>query len=209
MHRSLALVFLGTMLGLNLPNLHGQTLPGGRDFSLPRAEVSLAYSPTDTNAPPGHCGCFFMNGLSAEGNFRTYRAYTTVVDVTAAHTGQIQSTGQPFSMLMATGGMRLNFRFGQQRQDGFDAYYRYKPFVQGLAGFAHGFDSAFPDKAGFIQPTANSFAFLVGAGVDIKYRRHLSFRAIQADYGYTRLPNLSGNDQNLFRLSTGITIHIK
>jgi outer membrane immunogenic protein len=209
MHRSLALLFLGTMLGFKPPSLHGQTLPGGRDFSLPRAEVSLAYSPTEANAPPGGCGCFFMNGLSAEGNFRTYRAYTTVVDVTAAHTGQIQNTGQPFSMLMVTAGMRLNFRFGHQRQDGFDTFYRYKPFVQGLAGFAHGFDSAFPDKAGFIQPTANSFAFLVGAGLDVKYRKHLSFRAIQADYGYTRLPNLAGNDQNLFRISTGITIHLK
>jgi outer membrane immunogenic protein len=209
MHRSLALLFLGTILGFNLPSLHGQTLPGGRDFSLPRAEVSLAYSPTEANAPPGGCGCFFMNGLSAEGNFRTYRAYTTVVDVTAAHTGQIQNTGQPFSLLMATGGMRLNFRFGHQRQDGFDTFYRYKPFVQGLAGFARGFDSAFPDKAGFVQPTANSFAFLVGAGLDVKYRKHLSFRAIQADYGYTRLPNLAGNDQNLFRISTGITIHLK
>ena len=209
MHRSLALLFLGTMLGFNLPHLHGQTLPGGRDFSLPRAEVSLAYSPTEANAPPGYCNCFFMNGLSAEGNFRTYRAYTTVVDVTATHTGQIQNTGQPFSMLMFTGGMRLNFRFGQQRQDGYDRYYRYKPFVQGLAGLAHGFDSAFPDKAGFIQPTANSFALLVGVGLDIKYRRHLSFRAIQADYGYTRLPNLAGNDQNLLRISTGITIHLK
>jgi hypothetical protein len=209
MHRSLALVFLGTMLGFNLPHLHGQTLPGGRDFSLPRAEVSLAYSPTEANAPPGYCHCFFMNGLSAEGNFRTYRAYTTVVDVTATHTGQIQNTGQPFSMLMVTGGERLNFRFGHQRENGYDSFYRYKPFVQGLAGFAHGFDSAFPDKAGFIQPTANSFAFLVGAGLDIKYRKHLSFRAIQADYGYTRLPNLAGNDQNLFRISTGITIHLK
>ena len=41
----------------------------------------------------------------------------------------------------------------------------------------------------------------------MKYRRHLSFRAIQADYGYTRLPNLAGNDQNLLRISSGITIH--
>jgi hypothetical protein len=209
MYRHLALLFLGTMLGFILPNLHGQTLPGGRDFSLPRAEVSLAYSAVEANAPPGYCNCFFMNGLSAEGNFRTYRAYTTVIDVTAAHTGQIQNTGQPFSMLMFTGGERLNFRFGQQRQDGFDHIYRYKPFVQGLVGFAHGFDSAFPDKAGFIQPTANSIALLVGVGLDVKYRRHLSFRAIQADYGYTRLPNLAGNDQNLLRISTGVTIHLR
>jgi len=208
MHRSLVVLFMATMLGLHAPSLRAQSLPGGRDFSLPRAEVSLAYSPTEANAGPGHCGCFFMNGASAEGNFRTYRGYTTVIDVTAAHTGQVNNTGQPFSLLMVTAGMRLNFRFGHQRQDGFDTYHRIKPFAQGLVGFAHGFDSAFPSKTGFIEPTANSIALLAGVGLDVKYRKHLSFRAIQADYGYTRLPNLAGNDQNLLRISSGITIHL-
>jgi hypothetical protein len=132
-----------------------------------------------------------------------------VVDVTAAHTGQIQNTGQPFSLLMVTGGMRLNFRFGHQRTDGWDTYHRIKPFAQGLVGFAHGFDSAFPQKSGFIDSSANSIALLVGVGLDVKYRKHLSFRAIQADYGYTRLPNLAGNDQNLLRISSGITIHLR
>ncbi len=209
MHRSLVLAFMATMLGLSAPSLHGQVAPGGRDFSLPRAEVSLSYSPIESNSGPGQCGCFFMNGASAEGNFRAYRGYTAVVDVTAAHTGQINNTGQPFSLLMATGGIRLNFRFGRQRTDGWDSFHNFKPFVQGLAGFAHGFDSAFPDKAGFIQSSANSLALLAGIGVDYKYRRHLSFRLIQADYGYTRLPNLAGNDQNLLRISSGITIHFK
>jgi outer membrane immunogenic protein len=204
----MALPLMATMLLVSASSLHGQVVAAGRDFSLPRAEVSLAYSPTEVNAPPAQCGCFFMNGASAEGNFRTYRAYTTVVDVTATHVGNIHNTGQPFSMLMVTGGTRLNFRFGHPGEDGVDYIYRYKPFVQGLVGFAHGFDSAFPDKAGFIQPSASSFALLVGIGLDVKYRRHLSFRAIQADYGYTRLPNLVGNDQNLLRISSGITIHL-
>lgn len=210
MYRSLALLFVGTMLGLSASSLHGQVVPGGRDFSLPRAEVSFAYSPTEVNAPPGQCGCFFMNGVSAEGNFRTYRAYTTVVDVTATHAGNVHNTGEPFSMLMVTGGMRINFRMGHQRTDGWDTYHRIKPFAQGLVGFAHGFDGAFPNKStGFIEPSANSMAILVGIGLDVKYRKHLSFRAIQADYGYTRLPNLAGNDQNLLRISSGITIHFK
>ena len=67
----------------------------------------------------------------------------------------------------------------------------------------------FPTKSGFIESSANSVAVLAGIGVDYKYRRHLSFRMIQADYGYTRLPNLAGNDQNLLRISTGITIHLE
>jgi outer membrane immunogenic protein len=204
MYRSVALLILGTVASLGASRLQAQvTTPAGRDFALPRVEVSFAYSPTEVNAPPGNCGCFFMNGVSAEGNFRTYRAFTTVVDVTATHTGQILNTGQPFSMIMATGGIRMNYRIGGER------FYYFKPFVQVLGGMAHGFNSAFPDKAGFIQPTANSIALLAGIGLDYKYRRHLSFRVIQADYGYTRLPNLAGNDQNLLRISTGITIHLK
>jgi hypothetical protein len=102
MLRSVALGVMATILGLSAPALHGQNAPGGRDFSLPRAEVSLAYSATEANAGPGQCGCFFMNGASAEGNFRTWRGYTTVVDVTAAHTGEIHNTGQPFSLIMVT-----------------------------------------------------------------------------------------------------------
>jgi outer membrane immunogenic protein len=197
-----AICAFGACMGLATTGLRAQvTTPAGRDFALPRAEFSLAYSPTEVNAPPGKCGCFFMNGLSAEGNFRAYRGFTAVVDATAAHAGDIQKTGVPSSMIMVTGGTRLNFRVGNDR------FYYFKPFAQGLVGVAHGFRGAFPDKQGFIQPTANSLALLVGIGVDYKYRRHLSFRVIQADYGYTRLPNASGNDQNLLRISAGVTYH--
>jgi outer membrane immunogenic protein len=202
MYRTLAWLLLGSIVGLGGTRLHAQvTTPAGRDFGLPRVEFSLAYSPTEANAPPGQCGCFFMNGVSLEGNFRTYRAFSTVVDVTATHTGQIHNTGQPFSLAMITAGPRLNYRIGGDR------FYYFKPFAQVLVGAAHGFDSAFPDKAGFIQSSASSIALLAGIGIDYKYRRHLSFRLIQADYGYTRLPNLAGNDQNLLRISSGITFH--
>ena len=88
MRSSLALPLMATMLLVSASSLHGQVVAAGRDFSLPRAEVSLAYSPTEVNAGPSQCGCFFMNGVSAEGNFRTYRAYTTVVDVTATHVAE-------------------------------------------------------------------------------------------------------------------------
>jgi outer membrane immunogenic protein len=209
MLRALVLSAMAAVLGVSGAGLHAQVVPSGRDFSLPRAEVSLAYSLTDANAPPGNCGCFLANGASAEGNFRTFRGYTAVADVTYAHASNLHNTGEPLSLIMATGGMRLNFRFGHQRDDGWDTYYKVKPFVQGLVGFAHGFDSSFPQSSGFIASSANSVAVLAGIGLDIKWRRHLSFRAIQADYGYTRLPNLAGNDQNLLRISSGITIHIK
>jgi hypothetical protein len=203
MYRYFGLVLLEIVLGLCAPNVRGQVTPAGRDFSLPRAEVSLTYSPTAVNSGPSQCGCFVISGAAVEGNFRTYRGFTTVVDVTASYTNDIHNTGVRFAVIMATGGIRLNYRVGADRM------YRLKPFMQGLVGAAHGFDSAFPNKSGYIQPTANSLALLAGVGVDYKFRRHLSFRVIQGDFGYTRLPNGVGNDQMLVRLSTGITVHLR
>jgi hypothetical protein len=203
MYRYFGLVLLGIVLGLSAPDVRGQVSPAGRDFSLPRAEVSLTYSPTAVNSGPSQCGCFVINGAAVEGNFRTYRGFTTVADVTAAYTNDIHNTGVRFALIMATGGIRLNYRVGADR------FYRLKPFMQGLVGVAHGFDSTFPNKSGYIQPTANSIALLAGVGVDYKFRRHLSFRVIQGDFGYTRLPNSVGNDQMLVRLSTGITVHLR
>ena len=203
MYRYFGLVLVGIVLGLSAPDVRGQVSPAGRDFSLPRAEVSLTYSPTAVNSGPSQCGCFVINGAAVEGNFRTYRGFTTVADVTAAYTNDIHNTGVRFALIMATGGIRLNYRVGADR------FYRLKPFMQGLVGVAHGFDSTFLNKAGYIQPTANSIALLAGVGVDYKFRRHLSFRVIQGDFGYTRLPNSVGNDQMLVRLSTGITVHLR
>ena len=160
MYRYFGLVLVGIVLGLSAPNVRGQVTPAGRDFSLPRAEVSLTYSPTAVNSGPSQCGCFVINGAAVEGNFRTYRGFTTVADVTAAYTNDIHNTGVRFALIMATGGIRLNYRVGNDR------FYRLKPFMQGLVGVAHGFDSAFPNKSGYIQPTANSIALLAGVGVD-------------------------------------------
>jgi hypothetical protein len=67
----------------------------------------------------------------------------------------------------------------------------------------------FPTRQGSFNLRLIPLALLMGIGLDYKYRTHLSFRVIQADYGYTRLPNLAGNDQNLLRISSGITIHLK
>jgi hypothetical protein len=203
MYRYFSLVLVGIVLGLSAPDLRGQVTPAGRDFSLPRAEVSLTYSPTAVNSGPSQCGCFVINGAAVEGNFRAYRGFTAVADVTAAYTNEIHNTGVRFALIMATGGIRLNYRVGG------DQVYRLKPFIQGLGGVAHGFDSTFPNKSGYIQPTANSFALLAGVGVDYKFRRHLSFRVIQGDFGLIGLHNGAKNDQMLVRLSTGITVHLR
>ncbi len=56
--------------------------------------------------------------------------------------------------------------------------------------------------------SANAFAMTVGGGFDIKLSRRISFRAIQAEYLYTRFGNNVFNDtsQNNIRLKSGIVI---
>lgn len=202
MYRSVALVTLGTMMGLSLPSLHAQVIAPGVNYALPRAQASITYSLVRTNSGPGQCGCFYMNGGSAEGVFHAFRGFSAVADVTVAHTGQINKTGQPFSLLLVTAGPRISYRIAGGR------FRRYTPFVQGLLGAAYGFDSAFPDKAGFLENSATSLALLAGGGIDVRFKRHISFRAIQADYGYTRLPNNSSNQQNLLRISAGVVFRL-
>lgn len=56
----------------------------------------------------------------------------------------------------------------------------------------------------------NAFAMTVGGGFDIRINNHVSLRAIQAEYLYTRFGNgcpfavCSNNNQNSFRLKSGI-----
>jgi hypothetical protein len=142
------LIILGT---ITLPGLYAQVSPAGRNFALPRVDASITYSAVQTNAGPGQCGCFFMNGGSTEVAMGGFRGMRVVTDVTVEHTDQVSKMGQTLSLLMVTAGPRINYRIGSER------FWRYRPFIQGLLGVAHGFDSAFPDKAGFVESSANSF----------------------------------------------------
>jgi outer membrane immunogenic protein len=201
-YRSVALVTLGTVMRLSVLCMHAQVVAPGINYSLPRVEASITFSPIRSNAGPGQCGCFYLNGGAAEAILHEFRGLSAVADVTVAHTDQINNTGERLSFLLATAGPRISYRIGGER------FRRYTPFVQGLLGAAYGFDSTFPGKAGLVESSATSLALLAGGGVDVKFERHLSFRAIQVDYGRTRLPNNAGNQEKLLRVSTGIIFRL-
>ncbi len=183
--------------------LLAQVAPEGRGHAEPPIEASFAYSLVRSNAGPGNCGCFFMNGGSSEVAFHAYRDVSAVVDVTGEHAGAINSTGEELSLLTFTAGPRISYPIRGPY------FTRYIPFAQALLGTAHGFGSSFPDSAGTVKPSANSLAFLVGGGLDARMTRRLDFRIFQVDYGYTALPNNAGNQENLLRVSTGIVLRFR
>jgi outer membrane immunogenic protein len=126
-----------------------------------------------------------------------------VVDLTGERGGSISSTpGAGLSLVSVTAGPRYSFRFSGEKRS------RYTPFVQGLVGSVHGFDSLFPSANGSAAGAANALAVLAGGGLDLTMNRHLAIHAIQADYLRTQLPNAAGNQQNLLRVSAGIVFRI-
>jgi outer membrane immunogenic protein len=164
-------------------------------------EISFNYSYARSNAAPGQCGCFNMNGGSSEVAFHAFRALSVVADLTGERAATIGATpGDDLSLVVFTVGPRFSHRFSGGR---------FTPFVQGLVGAAHGFDGLFPSAGGSLSGAANARAVLVGGGLDLTINHHIAIRAIQADYLRTQLPNGQGNEQNLLRLGAGVVLRIR
>jgi peptidoglycan-associated lipoprotein len=170
--------------------------------AIPRAEVAVDYSYMRANAAPGQCGCFSLNGGSAEAALRVYRNFSVVADITGDHAGTTSIPGQSLSLLSYTGGPRFSYPIHR------DQHTSITPFVQGLVGEVHGFDAPFPNGSGTLSSSANALAVLVGGGVDIAVSRRFAIRALQVDYGLNHLPNNANNSENLLRVSAGVVFHI-
>jgi hypothetical protein len=163
-------------------------------------EISFSYSYARSNAAPGQCGCFNMNGGSSEVALHAFRALSVVADLTGERAATIgASAGDGLSLVSFTVGPRFSHRF---------AGGKFTPFVQGLVGAAHGFDGLFPGSGGTLSGAASALAVLAGGGLDLTIHQHIAIRAIQADYLRTQLPNGQGNEQNLLRLGAGIVLRI-
>jgi peptidoglycan-associated lipoprotein len=174
------------------------SLEGKTQSNAALLEVSFAYSYLRSNANPGQCGCFNMNGGDTEAALHVYRGWSAVADFSGENTGSVNHGVQGLSLISFTAGPRFAFTFHR----------RFAPFAQGLFGAAHGFNSYFPVTAG-PTGTATSFAMFAGGGFDVRIARHLAFRPIEADYFLTRLPNGVNGAQNNLRLSAGVVLRIR
>jgi opacity protein-like surface antigen len=84
---------------------------------------------------------------------------------------------------------------------------RFTPYVQALFGGMHASDIAICKTGCVLLPAENTFAMTAGGGLDIRVRRHLAIRIVQAEYLMTRFDNSNTGSremQNDMRLSSGI-----
>jgi hypothetical protein len=79
-------------------------------------EISFNYSYARSNAAPGQCGCFNMNGGNSEVAFHAFRGLSVVADLTGERAATIgTSAGDGLSLVAFTIGPRFSHRFSGGR----------------------------------------------------------------------------------------------
>jgi outer membrane immunogenic protein len=162
-------------------------------------DAAATYHWVHTNAGPGQCGCFGLNGAGLSGSLSFHGPWSVVADVSSEFTGSASSTGNSLTLTSFMGGARF-----QLPQPWLRKVRRHKPqpFAQVLVGVAH----AGGIEAGLGDGT-NKFAARVGGGIDVPIGSRFAVRAIQIDYFPTTFANATNDHQNNFMISFGIVYH--
>jgi outer membrane immunogenic protein len=172
--------------------------PSVADIYKSRPELALTYTYLHANAPPGGCGCFSLNGGSAEFALPVgLRGFAVAGDATVGHTNSIGSSGSSLTLSSFTAGARYTPSLKRTR---------YQPFGQLLVGYGHINGSLVQNVQGQTTSSSNGFAANLGGGLDAHLSRRLSLRLIEADYLVTTFTNGVNDHQNLLRFSSGIIL---
>ncbi|MGA8939799.1 MAG: outer membrane beta-barrel protein [Acidobacteriaceae bacterium] len=164
----------------------------------PRGELALEYTYLHSNLPPGGCGCFAMNGGSAQFAWPILNSgFSVAADATIATQSNTAASGYSLTLSTFTAGTR--YRPAQ-------LHGAWQPFGELLAGGSH----ASGTLASGANPAAGNasfaFAMMTGGGIDLRINSHFSLRLAQADYLLTTFDNGSNNHQNNLRLSAGVVL---
>jgi outer membrane immunogenic protein len=162
-------------------------------------DAAATYHWVHTNAGPGQCGCFGLNGAGLSGSFSVHGPWSVVADVSSEFTGSASSTGNSLTLTSFMGGARF-----QLPQPWLRKIRRHKPqpFAQVLVGVAHagGLEAGVGDGS-------TKFAARVGGGIDVPIGSRFAVRAIQIDYFPTTFANATNDHQNNLMISAGIVFH--
>ena len=157
-----------------------------------RMELGANYNYVRTNAPPGDCGCFSMNGGSGWFGYNFGRGLGLLGEVGSQYASNINSTTADLTLTSFLVGPRFAWHRG----------HRIAPFGEVLVGGAHASGALTSGRSG----SENAFAMAAGGGVDIKLGRHVALRLLQADYYLTRFDNGGNDHQNNLRIGEGIVV---
>jgi peptidoglycan-associated lipoprotein len=171
--------------------------PPGKE--LLRAELALDYTYLRSNAPPGSCTCFNLNGGSATFAWPVKPGgFAAVADLTVDQASGIGSSGLGLRLATFTGGARYVPRIGHSPL---------QPFGQVSVGLAHASGTLVGKGTPGAINAGSAFAANMGGGLDVRINRRISMRVAEADYLLTTVHNDTNNHQNNLRISAGLVLH--
>lgn len=162
-----------------------------------KGDIAATYNWVHSNAGPGQCGCFGLNGGGISGSWNFVGPWSAVTEINAQHGSNEPTAGGSLTLVSYLAGVRY-----QLPQPWLEGAHKPHPFVQVLVGAAH----AGGGVAG-VGDGAYEFASRVGGGVDVPLSAHFAVRAIEMDYYVTRFANLDNDHQNNFLVGAGIVFH--
>jgi outer membrane protein OmpA-like peptidoglycan-associated protein len=185
-------------------------ITNGQNRDTPKFELFLGYSYLRAvPAPAAGNRLMWMNGGSTSLAYNLNHYLGIVGDFGAYTNSQIRFQGGYGSTVDVDNGNvgAFSYLFGPRislRNHG-----RITPFVQALFGGIHANEVTLANCtfSCTLLPEEDTFAWTAGGGLDIKVRRHLAIRIIQAEYLMTRFQDYSTGltaSQNDMRLSSGI-----
>jgi len=160
-------------------------------------DAAAAYQWVHSNAGPGQCGCFGLNGGGLSGSWNFRGPWSLVTDFSAQVTNSAPTAGSSLTLTSYLAGAR--YRLPQPWLHG---VHKPQPFAQLLIGAAH----AGGGVAG-IGDASFGFASRLGGGIDVPVNPHFAVRVIQLDYYLTHFANYTNDHQNNLLVGAGVVFH--
>jgi outer membrane immunogenic protein len=147
-------------------------------------EISTGYAYVHSNAPPGECGCFSLNGGSAALSYNLAHHVSVAGDIAVVHNSNVDASGTALTL--------TSYTFGPQ----------YSVSMKRLSPYGHVLLGGAYEVKG--QGNSSAFAMTLGGGLDLSLSHRWSWRLVQADYYLTHFGNSANSRQNNLRLGTGV-----
>ena len=160
-------------------------------------DAAAAYHWVHSNAGPGECGCFGLNGGVISGSWNFHGPWSVVADISSEFSGSAPVAGDSLTLTSFLAGARYKIP-----QPWLDGDHKPQPFVQILLGAAH----AGGGVAG-VADGSFEFATRMGGGIDVPVSSHFAVRVIQLDYYLTTFANATNDHQNNLLIGAGIVYH--
>ena len=173
---------------------------------IPPIDIAATFTTERTKLVAGDCGCFWLQGGTAEANISVFHSLSAAVALTGSHAGAV-SPGVDVTQIAVMAGPRYSYATSRWTSRIFGKERRTSLFGEMLFGGVHAVDGLYPSSAG-VKTTATAFSLQVGGGFNISFAHGLGVRAIELDYVRTSLPNGTTDSQHDLRLAFGMTYRL-